>query len=1063
MKKFLKIFLILAVLVILLIVAGALVVTNSSFQKSMFLSAMEGKVEKVEVDKLSAGFSHAQIKSLNLVKDGAVVKVGDLDVDYSLWALLFSDEIRIDQLTATGLYVDTTKMKPGEKKKTTRTDDDADEPFEFEGVFENAETPMKIYIGKINVQGEVKMPNRQLTFTGEGGDIAPGKEGKLIFTGQLNDQSPGAKAEKLAINGQLIVNQTTEQKLDRIEFIGDVQASGGSLSQPAKLNAAILAEKGTAKGKTIETYTLTLSANGKELLNSKSEFRPAAEMLKGGFKANVARADVAPFIMGADLPDFTLTADETFTLNGETEQFDIEGTLELDLRNLGQWKQELADVGSGKLVANLKSTIKPEHVLVEKLDANFDTTSGRKLLSLQLQREFKIELDGDKPKLDGEPGELLTINLTNLPVAWLNPFLGAHDLSGGDISGAMTVAATSQTNYEIKSTQPWQASNLNVVSNGKPVLNNVTLALQPDIKITGGETDVQLANLSATSSNKQLINGSLTVKYIKSSGAMDLQLDLSGDLAKLQAQPVMEPYAGLAGGQYALTADVNMLGAKKDFTASLDLKDLTTKKDFVNVPSSKLTLQGDIEKDGATHKVKATGDLTINGVARATDAKLTADLALDETKAFDMALNGDTLIVDQLQFLQRAFKNPDYTKPGQPKPKKQKEGPDGPDKSPAWSGFDGTFDLDFKEAVMGKSNFKNLNGKLVINEKQLSITPLSAELNGAPVSAKAVIDFRAGNPKPYLLDANLDLEGLQVATLTSETGREKDAGVTGLYSFKGKAGGASPTLGEFSTYATFDLDLKGVDGELRTEGSAVGTAASGIGGGLSLISEITSAAGVNAVKDNPAVQQINGLLKAINQQIEYKEISLVAKRDEKLNIQLNDFLLYSPQNNIKFKGQGKIIYKEGVSIKEQPMDISCRLWTTGEQLQLLNKIKLTGQQKDDDGYQAGPTFNITGSLSDPDYYSSLSRTLVTNAANFAAGLAGGALNSALDIATGGNKNNQSNGEDGQEQNSGGGPIRNFIDAMEQRKQDKQQQQQPQQEQQAPQQQNEQDAPESGSN
>ena len=46
-----------------------------------------------------------------------------------------------------------------------------------------------------------------------------------------------------------------------------------------------------------------------------------------------------------------------------------------------------------------------------------------------------------------------------------------------------------------------------------------------------------------------------------------------------------------------------------------------------------------------------------------------------------------------------------------------------------------------------------------------------------------------GAPKPYLLDASIDLEGLEVGTLTAKDGNPQNAGITGQYTFKGTAGG----------------------------------------------------------------------------------------------------------------------------------------------------------------------------------------------------------------------------------------------------------------------------------
>lgn len=1003
MKKLLKVFLILVAIVVVLLIIGVVVITRPGFQKSIFLSAMEGKADKVQVETLSAGFSTINIQALDLEKDGAIVKIGDLSVKYHPFDYLFSKELNIDELILTGLYVDTRNMKSTGQPKDEKSKPSGEGGVpEFGGVFENAEIPVKLNIGKVQVQGEVLLPNRELTFDVTGGDIAPGKEGSIQLTGELKDQTPGAAAGVLSVNGALKLNQTTAQKLDRIAFDGDVSASGGSLSQPAKLTiAAVAAQQGDT-----EQYTVQLSVDGQPIASLDSTFTPASESLVGGLTANVDRAALAPFLMGADLPDFTLSADEKFTLDGKTEQFDVAGTLQLDLRNLAQWKPELADVGGGTLTANLKSTMQPGRVLLETMDANFDTTNGRKLLALELKRQFEVKIVDGKPQLDGQPGDLLSIQLTNLPVAWLSPFTGGTKLSGGDITAGALLSGTSAEALSVKSTQPWQIDNLSASKDGKALLRAVNLQLTPEINVNGQQLTADFGNVSMTSAGKTLLKGALGVTVNDTKNAADttsVTLNVQGDLAKLQAQPMLEPYAGLAGGSYQIGATAKPAGSGLDVDANLTLTDLTTKNDFVNLPSATLALKGNV--DGA-EKVDLQGPLALKGVAHTSQAQLTLNYSkADAVKKFNVDLNGPLLVINQLQFLQRAFKNPENAPPPPP-PGEPKTKPTGPDKVAVWSGNDGVVNISFQTVIMSKSTFKDFTGKLVINEETLSLTPLKANLNGSPVEAKAVINFRAGAPKPYLLDASLDLEGLEVGAFTSKDGNPQNAGITGVYTFKGTAGGESPTLGQFSELAQFDLSLKGVNGVVRTDGGPVGSVVAGIGGGIGLVSELTSMAGIDMVKDNPAIQQINGLLQSISKEIKYDEISVKATRKEDLNIHLSDFLLVSSNNNMKWKGNGKITYREGVAITQQPMDISARLWTKGEQLTLINKFKLAGSEKDSDGFQSGPGFDITGTLTKPNYYSSLEKTLFGNAANMATNLVGGALNNVEQRLIGGGGNKQ---------------------------------------------------------
>ncbi|WP_309396180.1 hypothetical protein [Cerasicoccus maritimus] len=1010
MKKFLKIILILAVLLIIVGVIAAVVVTRPGFQKSIFLSTMEGKVDKVEVGTLSAGTSKVSIQALEIEQAGALVKLGDLQLTYSLWDFVFAKEIRIDELVVSDLLVDTTKMKPsGDKGESSEPSIEGGAP-KFGGIFENAEVPVKLYIGKVDVNGKALLPARQVDFKLSGGDIAPGQEGKLTLKGDLLDETPGAAAERLALHGEIKLNQTSEQKLNRISFDGDISASGGTLAQPASLAIALEADKKDAT----EVYQLSVSRDGQELAKLESTFTPASESLVGGVTANVDRAALTPFLMGADLPDFTLIMDEQFQLDGKAKKFDVVGTLQLDLRNLAQWKPELANVGGGTLKANLKSTLQTGQILLETLDAHFVTNSGRKLLALELKRKFTIKVVDGKPQLDGQSGELLTVDLQNLPVAWLNPFLKGTSLSGDEITAGMSITAQSESDINLVGTKPLQIGQLSVKQGEKPLLNRVDIAVLPQADLSGERLTVKLEDLSLASGGQQLVTGAIVADVQDTKTPADttaVNISLNGNLAKLLEQPVLVPYAGFAGGNYSLAGTTTPQAGELGLNLTLVLSDLTLKQTFDQLSTASLSVVGAV--DGAD-RMDLKGKLSVKGGSLVSDAALSAKVNRSDGKnQFDVELTGDMLSIDQLQLLAAGFKNPDIASDSEAQPEvvEQLAKPTGPDETAAWAGNDGTFDLTYGQVIYGKTTLKQFVGKLLINDQTLRITPLQAQINDAPVSAKAIIDFTAGVAKPYALDTSIDLQGLEVGTLTTKTGKAQDAGITGPFSFKGEAKGSAPTLGQLGDLVLFNLALKGGPGVVRTEGSAVGSAVSGIGAGLGLVTDITSAFGVTGVKNNPAVQQVNGMLAAISEEIVYDEISLEASRKENLNVNLDDFVLLSSKNNMKFKGAGKITYQEDVPMTEQPMVIAAQLWTKGNQLKLISDLKLAGSSTDKEGFVAGPQFQITGTLSDPDYYSSLASTILGNLPNIVTGLVGGAADSATNTLGVTDSNAQDSGTD----------------------------------------------------
>ncbi|MEO0795421.1 MAG: hypothetical protein AAFX93_09675 [Verrucomicrobiota bacterium] len=1029
MKKLFKYLLILVILVAVLLAIAAVTVTRPGMQKSIFLSVMEDKAEKVEVDTLKAGPSNVTVTGLSVTQDGTIIELGSLDMQYSLWDLVFTKEVHIDDLKVSGLVVDLRNRKPATPSTDEAPKEKQDGGFpEFKGIFENAEIPAKVYVGTVAVDGKLLLPEMEQDFKVTGGSIAPGQEGKIELESQIQNQAPDAAAALLAIKAVLTLNQTAEQRLDRITLNTDINASGGTLSSPAAMSLAATAEHKADS----EVYQLTVSSNNKQIAAINAEYSSAKDGIEGTLKAKLSRADLAPFLMNTDLPDFTVAMSEEFSLNNSEEKIVAGGSLALELRDLASWKPELASIGSGTLDAKLKAEMTPGQTKLDALTADFETSRGRKLVEIVLKKPFAIKTGDGGIKLDGASGELLAISLANLPIEWLTPFVPNVDLSGDDISASATLSASSTDAFSLASSSPWSLGNLSVVQNGKPILQAVTINLQPNLAINGKQVDVQLTNVQMTNGSKTLLAGELDVKTNMDNAAESTTatLRIQGDLAQLQSQPIMEPYHGLAGGSYSLSASAQPHSSGMAIDSSLSLSNLTLKQSFDQLRSASLGIKGVV--DGAD-KIDIQGPLKIQGSKHNSDATMVTKF--DRTQGvnqFDVSLTGQTLAVDDLQFLSKAFKNPNYQKSEPAKATKQtptttaSSANDGPDEVAAWHGQVGKAVLAFETVYLGSNELKQLDAQLNITDESLRLTPLTAQLNGAPINGKAIIDFRAGNPKPYLLDSSIDLQKLEIGSLLSSTNNPKDSAVTGEFTFNGAANGEAPSLGRISETVMFDLNIKGGPGVVRSKGTPVSAVTNLTSTGLGLAGSIAQLAGVNAINDNPGLQSVNGLLKAISEEIKYELISFEALREKDLNINLKEFLLYSPSNELKFKGTGLITYQENVPIPDQPMVIQTQLWTKGKQSDLMNELKLAGSERDSDGYQAGFKFPITGTLSKPDYYSSLANALLSNATNIVGGIVGGAAHSASGIVTGGDEtSNNANGETTEPQNDEQKAVRAF--------------------------------------
>lgn len=988
MKKLLKVALALFILLVVVLAAAAIIVTRPGVQKSLLLSALEDQGDHAEVALVQAGPSEVHIQGLKFERPDLTVELADFTLEYSLWSALFGNEIRVDTLAVQGLKVDVAASLQPEAKPVEKKPSSTESGFpEFNGVFENAELPARLVLGTVDVAGQVNLPQRVISFNLSGGNIAPGQTGELVLKASIQDQTTGAAASNIECDGKARFDQSNEQRLRRVELTGTLQASGGSLTRPATLSLqADARDEGD-----VESYAAKLQADGSPLLTLDARFERPSQALNGELKIDATRQLLAPFLMGANLPEFSLKSDETFQLDGKKQTLDADASLRLELSQLGEWKATLASIGSGTLEATLKARATADHIALETLQARFDAADGRQLLQATLLQAFSARLENGQPALDSPSGDLLALQLANFPLAWLAPFVPGVDLSGDDLSAGAKLSATGPDQYQVTATTPWQANRLTVSQDGEPLLNEVDLALTPTIQLRGPSIEATLDALSLRSQGKALAEGSAHTTFDQTQpDRAVVKLDLQGDLAALQAQPVLEPWRGLAGGQYRLGAQVSPADSNsQQIQLLLALANLTSQQSYDQLPKAQLNLNGTAT---LPDRFDLQGQLSINGTKQASDAQLTAKVDRSGgINRFNVSLTGQTLVTDDVQFLAAAFQNPNAPAESAPADvpattlATASPAIDGPDAAPAWQGNEGQAVVQFAQVLQGDNQITGLDAQLTLTSERLQAQPLRATLNGAPAEAHASIDFRAGKTRPYLLDAALDLQKLEVGPLLAQGG--KPPSITGPFTVQGKAQGESTTLAQAADTLMFDLDVKGGPGRVR--GLQQGTAGGSVAGVLGLAGGIASLVGGKTVSENAAFQSLNGIIQSISKEIDYQLISVEATRGENLNIVLKEFQLDSPKNDIKFTGQGQITYQAGAPIPQQPMAISARLWTKGQRASVLRSAGLTRDQKDADGYSAGPGFEISGTLASPDYISSLATTLLSNTGDIVGGLVGG--------------------------------------------------------------------------
>src|SRR5688500_1298223 len=177
----------------------------------------------IQVSKVAAGFSGADVTDLRYAKDGIVVTAKGVTAKYSAWDYLTNRRINADSVTVDDLIVDLRNAKPaattgGDGRPapprastepgstppggtTTPPSGQVQKKEPFQGLLTQAKLPVDLRLGNLVAKGRALLPGNQIvTFDLKGSGIENGKRGKLEWTIDFADSTAGAPLRALRAN-----------------------------------------------------------------------------------------------------------------------------------------------------------------------------------------------------------------------------------------------------------------------------------------------------------------------------------------------------------------------------------------------------------------------------------------------------------------------------------------------------------------------------------------------------------------------------------------------------------------------------------------------------------------------------------------------------------------------------------------------------------------------------------------------------------------------------------------------------------------------------------------------
>jgi hypothetical protein len=336
-----------------------------------------------------------------------------------------------------------------------------------------------------------------------GGHWAPGQEAKFDFDAVVQNPDSTAPVDRVEAQGTLTAAVSSRSLLQRIGAHLEAVASGPRVAAPTRLQADVTLAR-TATG---ETYALTLnSLEGgvqNRVLGLDIDYAAKSAKLTGSWQVQASKRQVAPFVLGATLPEFTAIGEGQFEVDSATGDVRLAGRLAGDVDQLEVVDQRLRELGKLRTAATFDLDYGRGHAQVSELVAHI---TGRKpALSLHAIQPFSVELATHKLAAANPEKELLEITIEGLPLTWLRPFTPGFDVEGDEIKGGF-VASLHGERVWLRTTSPLTVQGFTVAQGGRVLLPASDVSIEAEIEHSKEETRIKVGEVGLETAADDWLN-----------------------------------------------------------------------------------------------------------------------------------------------------------------------------------------------------------------------------------------------------------------------------------------------------------------------------------------------------------------------------------------------------------------------------------------------------------------------------------------------------------------------------------------------------------------------------
>lgn len=510
-------------IVLLLAVLLALALTPSIQTWAVRKAVADQPGMKIEVGRVAAGFSAADLTDVRYAKDGMVVTAKAVSARYNAWDYLTKKKINADTVVAEDVLIDLRNAKPATPASTPNSKPQPPNsapapkpaaPSEpFRGVLAQAKLPFDVRVASLSAKGRALLtPQQTVVFDLKGAGIETGQRGKLEWTVDFADSTTDAPLRALRSTGTAHVRIAKDQRIDLVEV--DTIAAGMGPKLPSdRLQVAAKLEQPAASGN--EAYTANLSllrANSaaEPLLKIAAQFLAASREIAGTWDLAVRSEQLAAVLAGLGLPEVAANGNGKFALKPETTAVSASGDLRGEVAKLDKVAPALAAIGAMRFRVNFDGGLANNIAQLNQLALEATGADGRKFAEIASAQRVGYELETKRVTFADAKSELARINIQQLPLAWAQPVLTGMNVDSGDLSLALAVEAEPDgSRVRARALEPLALRNVTIRQGDKKLADRVTLTARPHIDYSATRVVGEIADLNISMPTGDALTGKL--------------------------------------------------------------------------------------------------------------------------------------------------------------------------------------------------------------------------------------------------------------------------------------------------------------------------------------------------------------------------------------------------------------------------------------------------------------------------------------------------------------------------------------------------------------------------